>query len=334
MYRDATLLAIACIFWGLLGLFVKILYKYLTPLIIAFTRTLCTLIFVLIVIFYLVLRSKYSRIEIIQYLNSASRFRFGNFLLNNYVIHVMAGILGFGIAIPEFFMSLQEVGVFITYTVGLGLYPVILIILEVYIAKEEYLTKDKIVWASSLIIAITTASMIYEFKIGSIVHAVIFSISWSLYVWLISRLTKLEIHHLNIEFTDLALTTFSGLFFMYFLGTYIYDVRVLPGIEDALIIVKNVNVLAVFLIVIILCTLTPYMIVYTVIPKNPENSFWLAIFQYLEIFLNIVIGLVLLKEFTLTFQNLLLLITSVIFFIVSMIYRYREITIRKLLKTV
>ncbi len=318
-----AIIVLIVVAWGFIGIIVKAAEGLLSPTgQVAVRYALSFLLFLL-----LVLSLKLCRPELqgLSYLARVSFLRFRRYAVPNIVVVLLGALLGFGISIPAFFISVALCGVYVTYVVGISLTIITVSVLRV-ITGEEFLTRYKISYLILLTLMIVTTLTLTRVNIGGLWSTILFATTWGAYMWIISHINRGHgdtIEQVYTSCIDMSFATGIGLLsVMMFLN--IPFSRFMRYIAWS--ITNPVLLMLVIIGLVLLCTVLPYIATCIILSQEPSLVIHFSILQYLEVIQGLLFGIFYFRELSITLQTMLYLIISLVSLIACMILRMRELS--------
>ncbi|QEE15670.1 Lrp/AsnC ligand binding domain-containing protein [Promethearchaeum syntrophicum] len=326
--KRIAILGLSNILWGLIPWPASNLFKDYSSLLIIFTRFMFMSFFLLLIVGILLIidrikvKDKNKSInlrKLIQYLKSRN-YEFFKFPQWAYLLIV--GIFGLNSMTILFFLALKTIGV-ITTSIGVLTSLVIVTAINWGRGKEE-MTKFKVLYLTTLIGAtfiLGYISQVYSISessvsFGSIVLVLIYGIALSFFV-ITGSTDKMSLNEFKIvkenpryqlirTFFKLGmLGFFSALVYipsLFLMSKFHFNEQIdseitlfFTHLSDWWKIALNFD----GIILIIVCTLIPYVIYYIMAanwPKHTSFNLWVGVMQLIEPLINIIIGITLLNE--------------------------------------
>ena len=326
MRSIAVLIVIAILIvvaWGFIGIIVKAAESLLSPAGQVSVRYLIS--FLMFVILALTLQLHEKSVSPSNYLMRVSFLRLRRYAVPNIVVLIIGAVLGFGISIPAFFISISICGVYTTYVIGISLTVITVSLLRV-LSGEEFLTRYKICYLTLLTLMIVTTLCLTHVDLGGLWSTILFAVTWGGYMWVISHVNR---GHTNLSeqiYTsciDMSIATGIGLL------SVLYSLNISPTKLLQYLYKSFTNFTLLMLIIVglvILCTVLPYIATCIILSEEPSIVVMFSILQYLEVIQGLLFGIFYFRELSINMETIAYLIISLVSLIACMILRFREVS--------
>ncbi|GEM_PF-5816352 len=318
-----VIIVLIVVAWGFIGIIVKAAESLLSPTgQVAVRYALSFLSFLLLVI-----SLKFYRPDLqgVNYLTRVSFLRFKRYAVPNIIVILLGALLGFGISIPAFFISVALCGVYVTYVIGISLTIITVSILRV-ITGEEFLTRYKITYLTLLTLMIITTLTLTQVNISGLWSTILFATTWGAYMWVISHINRGHgdtIEQIYTSCIDMSFATGVGLLSV----MTTLNISFNKLMRDIVWSVANPILLTLVIIgLVFLCTVLPYIATCIILSQEPALVIHFSILQYLEVIQGLLFGIFYFRELSLTLQTVLYLVISLVSLIACMILRMKEIS--------
>ena len=326
--KKIIILGLCNIFWGFIPWPASNLFKNYSSLLVIFTRFMFMSFFLLLTVGILLIfdrikeKSKIKRInlkKLFLYLKSRNK---EFFKLPQWAYLLIVGIFGLNSMTILFFLALKTIGV-ITTSIGVLISLVIVTAINWGRGKEE-MTKFKVLYLTTLIGATFILGYISQnhsesetsVSFGSVVLVIIYGIALSFFV-ITGSTDKMSLKEFKIvkenpryqlirTFFKLAmLSLFSALVYipsLFLMSQFDFNEQINSEIGLFFIQLNDWWKIAITIdgiILIIGCTIVPYLIYYLMAanwPKHSSFNLWVGVMQLIEPLINIIIGITLLNE--------------------------------------